>query len=420
MKKRILTVILTFAMVIALVPAITVKVFADGMSSATALTSGERIRGIITETNTTHWYSIRLTQAGRLSLNITSASDDGIHEAQITLYDSDDFEIFSTDSGLPNNWAWDLEAGTYYIRVRQREWSEATGTYNLTATVTGANKSETGRNDARGSAFSLSSDEKIRGFISQQNKTDWYSVELSQAGRLSLNINSGSDIGVYEASITIFDRNDFEIFSTDTGLSNSWFWDLEAGAYYIRVRQRTWSESTGTYILTATFPSGAAATTIQNNTRESAHPLSSGEAVRSLISVQNTVDWYSIRLPQAGRLSLNINSASDGGVHEAHVTLFDSENFEIFSTDSGLPNNWAWDLEAGTYYIRVRQRQWSESTGTYILTASLPLTTADALTVLRAAVGLSSLSAEQLTRYSITGTPATSDALRILRIAVGL
>jgi hypothetical protein len=52
--------------------------------------------------------------------------------------------------------------------------------------------------------------------------------------------------------------------------------------------------------------------------------------------------------------------------------------------------------------------------------ASDRLTTADALEVLKASMGLTTLSAEQLTRYGISGSPAVSDALRILRLSIGI
>jgi hypothetical protein len=48
------------------------------------------------------------------------------------------------------------------------------------------------------------------------------------------------------------------------------------------------------------------------------------------------------------------------------------------------------------------------------------LTTADALTVLRAAAGMAELTPEQAARLGISGTPSTADALRILRVAAGL
>jgi hypothetical protein len=47
-------------------------------------------------------------------------------------------------------------------------------------------------------------------------------------------------------------------------------------------------------------------------------------------------------------------------------------------------------------------------------------TTADALTVLRAAAGLTTLTAEQKTRFDIVGEPTTAHALMILRVAAGL
>jgi hypothetical protein len=64
---------------------------------------------------------------------------------------------------------------------------------------------------------------------------------------------------------------------------------------------------------------------------------------------------------------------------------------------------------------------------TIAIILSLPLaasanefTTADALAVLRASVGLSPLTAAQAARFEISGTPTTADALRILRISIGL
>jgi hypothetical protein len=49
-----------------------------------------------------------------------------------------------------------------------------------------------------------------------------------------------------------------------------------------------------------------------------------------------------------------------------------------------------------------------------------PLTSADALIILQATVGLSELSDENIARFEIDGSPTTADALRILRLAVGL
>jgi hypothetical protein len=57
----------------------------------------------------------------------------------------------------------------------------------------------------------------------------------------------------------------------------------------------------------------------------------------------------------------------------------------------------------------------------FSLTASASeFTTADALAILRASVGLSALSAEQSAKFGISGNPTTADALKILRQSVGL
>ncbi|MDR2559017.1 MAG: hypothetical protein LBC86_05685 [Oscillospiraceae bacterium] len=49
-----------------------------------------------------------------------------------------------------------------------------------------------------------------------------------------------------------------------------------------------------------------------------------------------------------------------------------------------------------------------------------PLTTADALAVLRAVSGLTALTDEQSARLGISGAPSTGDAMRLLRVVAGL
>jgi hypothetical protein len=49
-----------------------------------------------------------------------------------------------------------------------------------------------------------------------------------------------------------------------------------------------------------------------------------------------------------------------------------------------------------------------------------PLTTADAMTVLRAVAGLVAMTEEEAARFEISGAPSTGDAMRILRVVAGL
>jgi hypothetical protein len=49
-----------------------------------------------------------------------------------------------------------------------------------------------------------------------------------------------------------------------------------------------------------------------------------------------------------------------------------------------------------------------------------PLTTSDALTILRAIAGLTAMTDEEMARFGINGEPTTEDAMRILRSVAGL
>ncbi|MCL2698618.1 MAG: hypothetical protein FWE74_11140 [Oscillospiraceae bacterium] len=83
------------------------------------------------------------------------------------------------------------------------------------------------------------------------------------------------------------------------------------------------------------------------------------------------------------------------------------------------------------YSIKVRA-SWADNISRFTLSAAssggttppvttvVAFTTADALSVLRAATGLSTLSAADMTRLGLSGTVTTADALTILRAATGI
>ncbi|MDR2559590.1 MAG: hypothetical protein LBC86_08640 [Oscillospiraceae bacterium] len=49
-----------------------------------------------------------------------------------------------------------------------------------------------------------------------------------------------------------------------------------------------------------------------------------------------------------------------------------------------------------------------------------PLSTADAMTILRTVAGLTAMTEEEAARFEISGAPSTADAMRILRVVAGL
>ncbi|MCL2164639.1 MAG: InlB B-repeat-containing protein, partial [Oscillospiraceae bacterium] len=151
-----------------------------------------------------------------------------------------------------------------------------------------------------------------------------------------------------------------------TGTYNQYM-DLEAGTYYIEITPYSTSY-TGTYFLTATLAEADHNNIEPNNTTDDAQSLMPEERVRGFISYQDNADYYSILLPEAGRLTVIVTRDS---LTDMYVRWYTADGAQIRST-----NYWTgtysqnMDLEAGTYYIEITPYSTSY-TGSYFITADI-------------------------------------------------
>ena len=233
------------------------------------------VRGFISNQDSDDYYKVTLTEAGRLSLRLTSR----IRTVQLRWVDSvlremrahSWIEYGSESAPKVHTESMDLEAGTYYIRVHKS--GENTGTYDLVLSFEVARNNEIEPNNTPEQAQSATLSQSIRGFISYQDSDDYYKVELAQASRLSLRLTSR----IYSVQLRILNSNLQEIrahnwieYGSETSpriLEDSM--ELPAGTYYVRVHQR--AEHTGTYDLLL-FTGSPLAPNIPNNMSEWAIP----------------------------------------------------------------------------------------------------------------------------------------------------
>jgi hypothetical protein len=142
--------------------------------------------------------------------------------------------------------------------------------------------------------------------------------------------------------------------------------DLEAGTYFIEII-RLDNSYTGTYTLRGNFIPAGNNEIEPNNTRATAHLLTSGQTVKGFISLQDERDMYRYDLAQPGRLTVNITGDT---LQYANVQWLDIDGTQVRrAADSWLssPYNVSMDLEAGTYFIEII-RNGNNYTGTYNLT----------------------------------------------------
>ena len=366
------------------------------------ITFGVQLQGNLTATNTLDKYTVELTQHGRLSVSINSPSAGGIPSnsydgAYVRWLNASGIEIFSDGipySGIrmPFSEEMDLEAGTYYIEVGRKR--DGTGTYFIETGFTSAGNIDTRTHNSIETAYSLSPAQTVKGYFTYQNHIDFYKCVLSEPGRLSVNVNHPTDIGIpsnsYDgAYVRWLNASGIEIRGDGIPYSGirmpfSEKMDLEAGTYYIEVGRK--GSGTGTYFIETGFTSAGNIDTRTHNSIETAYSLSPGQTVKGYFTYQKHIDFYKCVLSESGRLSVNVNHPIDIGIPSnsydgAYVRWLNASGIEIRSDGisySGIrmPFNEEMVLEAGTYYIEVGRK--GTGTGTYHLTATFPGTTTPA------------------------------------------
>jgi hypothetical protein len=227
---------------------------------------------------------------------------------------------------------------------------------------------------AASSQSELAIGDKASGEISEENGEQIYKIDLLEAGRLTVNISSyfehmdvqlhdfnGEEI--WDSSVLYGEENNPEKWSNQV--------DLEAGTYLLTIKQGNWGVTTGSYIVEADFKPAENNEVEPNNGTEIAQLLTLDEqTVQGFLSWSDSVDYYKVQLPQAGKLTVNASSYFE----HADVQLYDLNGEEVWN-DSILygeeynPQKLSRqvDLEAGTYFIKINKGNWGDTTGTYTL-----------------------------------------------------
>jgi Tfp pilus assembly protein FimT len=365
---------------------------------STVLSFGSTFSGTITATDDTNHYSITLTQAGRLSVNVTNASTGGFSSpgqysstnvVLVRWYSTDGIRVADHsvrgNSFFPYNRSVDLEAGTYYIYIVKQ--GSYTGSYNIKVDFVAAENNEIELNNDRSSAQLVTAGQTVRGFISHQDDNDMYRLDLTQAGRLTVNITNHSPVGFSSpgqySSTNVLSVHWYSADGTriaDHSVRGNSFFpynrsiDLEAGMYYIDIVKQ--NNYTGAYNFKADFVAAENNEVEPNNDRSNAQLVTSGQTVRGFISYQDDNDMYRLDLSQAGRLTANVTNHSPVGfsspgqysstnVLSVHWYSADGTRIADHSVrgNSFFPYNRSMDLEAGTYYINIVKQ--NNYTGAY-------------------------------------------------------
>jgi len=370
--------------------------------AAQSLPMGYTVRGNITSSNSVDMYKYVLTESGRLTINANlGSSSSGLYDAYVKWYNANGTQIKS-DNIYSSSVYMDLDAGTYYIGITP--YGSRTGAYNLRGDFTAAGNYEVEPNNTIATAQSLTSGQTVKGFISYQDNSDIYKYVLAESGRLTVNVNLGSNnsIWLYDAYVKWYNADGTQIKS-DNIYSSSVYMDLDAGTYYIGITP--YGSRTGAYSLCGDFIAAGNNEVEPNETRPNAQLLTSGQTVKGFISYQDNTDMYRYVLTQSSRLTINVNLGSNNSVwlYDAYVKWYNADGTQIKS-DNIYSSSVYKDLEAGTYYIGITP--YGSRTGTYILTAytgTAPTTSVTGVTIYPQTITMQKGLSQTLTA-TVTGT----------------
>ena len=196
-------------------------------------------------------YEFTLRKAGRIDIKFTSYQN----PYRLTIYDSNGCELDYRDTDYnetlgfaKNTIDWDLQIGTYYLKVESAYsiYGEDSCNFTMKVNYSSAGANEKENNDSYATAMPITLSTLIKGQMALNDECDIYKIKLSKASKIVIKISS-QDMQL--VSFKIYDQNGQEeigenVYGNDSGISAQYTYKLSAGVYYFSMEK--WSY-TGRY-----------------------------------------------------------------------------------------------------------------------------------------------------------------------------
>ncbi|MCL1867076.1 MAG: hypothetical protein FWF82_06670, partial [Oscillospiraceae bacterium] len=378
MKKRIISLILTAALLISLNP----------LAPIDTPTAAEPVEEIIfTHKGTTEAsgeangdiFPIILDKPGRVSLSLAfSESASYSYRWTAVLKDKLGNTIKSIDitgdavrSTTTNAY---LSADTYSLTVYYSgSYFSSTPDYIVDVNyLENVGQFEIEPNDTQETASSIALNSKITGSMNTSGDIDFYKIELEKPGRVVLNFthSTGSNSNILwkmhfqKADGTIIRSTDLKNDLANIPENERVNHYLDAGVYYIRIVSNGasyWTQRD--YTISVDYTQNDGQFEIEpNNTRETASPFKINSSITGNLSAQSDIDFYEIELKQPGRLVLNLTRPASSSNTNTLWNIEVHKHDGTLITTAALPGNLptisenmrnVHYLDKGIYYVRV-------------------------------------------------------------------
>ncbi|MCB4784523.1 MAG: PPC domain-containing protein, partial [Sulfurovum sp.] len=333
----------------------------NSKDEATSISLQSTTEGRINGAGDVDWFKVVISRRGTLTVDTTGSTD-----TEGFLYNASGTKIASNDdSGSDRNFKIlrSVVAGTYYVKVKHHN-ALLTGSYLLAAHFDD-------HGNSKDEAAPINPNGETLGSIEMAGDEDWFKVDITSAGTLTMGVASqtAGDISVslYNASSST------SITSGDSSNTLGISQRLAAGTYYIKVKHHS-ATGTGNYKLATKFTLGSTTSGVpfgvpddHNNSKDEATSIRLQSTTEGRINGAGDVDWFKVDITSAGTLTVDTTGTTDtyGELYNASGTKITSDD------DSGSEHNFKISqyLETGTYYVKVKHRDSSAISGTYLLVA---------------------------------------------------
>ena len=330
----------------------------NSRAEATRVGLNTETAGVLEQAGDVDYFQVEVVQAGNLTVETTGATDTvGFLQGARGQY-----LIGNDNAGTETNFriVRDLMPGTYYVAVVGANGRTVTGTYTLAVRFTaGEGGSTADHGNSRPQAARVGLNTETAGALEQAGDVDYFRVEVSQAGQVTVETSGTTDTVGYFGGATggWLGQDD------NTGAEKNFriASPVTPGTYYVAVVGAY--NDTGPYTLRVRLSSKRAETTLRvaprlvnpnsSDTRWEPSPIQRGPMGHITVDYGG---YYRINVPRSGTLTLS-TSGSPGTV-----------GLLVPGNRTPLDNGWllSWD-DGNTGDFRIVERV---SAGTYLVIVS--------------------------------------------------
>lgn len=338
--------------------------FGAATASAAEMEFGKEYGGVISE-DSSALYTYTLEKSGSVSFALQSE----ITDTEIVFLDSNGNEIeilnlWGGKAGTPvkKQMVLDLGPGTYSVKITSDAYFAETGKYKISANFKDANATEVEPNSTMESAQKISLPSSlVTGFLNLGDMDDYYEINLTKAGKVSVEINSYIDTFVsyslIEAStgkMVLGENVSSGMPETPVKRMKSQF--LEPGKYYLRFEQEY--RQTGKYTFKISQKVAGNTEIEGNNGTVTAQSFPTTGTVKGLISWNDREDYYKMRVNKATSINLKV-----AGSFYTSVQLLSADGKTLDSAATSSGEEETPDIETISYKLDANKDYFIKVTG---------------------------------------------------------